>query len=190
MDWIEDLKKRLSLSVFDVVLIGLMVVGGGMVLFGLLGNMRGESVEVEYLADDLEGIEMVWVDVAGAVERPGVYELGKGSRVKDALVAAGGLSQDADRGYLEKVLNLAEIVRDGEKLYIPHEGSEVMGESTGLININTASISELDTLQGVGSIRAQKIVDNRPFSKVEELLTKDVLPKSVYEDIKSEVSVY
>lgn len=189
MDWIEDLKKRLSLSVFDVVLIGLMVVGGGLVLFGLLGNMRGEGVEVEYLADG-EGIEMVWVDVAGAVERPGVYELGKGSRVKDALVSAGGLSHDADRGYLEKVLNLAEIVRDGEKLYIPHEGTEVMGESTGLININTASISELDTLRGVGSIRAQKIIDNRPFSKTEELLSKDVLPKSVYEDIKSEVSVY
>ena len=190
MQWIEDLKKRFSLSLFDIVLVGLMVLGGALVLWGLLGNMGDKGDEIEYLAGDLNSNEMIWVDVAGAVERPGVYELGKGSRVKDALVAAGGLAQDADRSYLEKVLNLAEIVKDGEKLYIPHEGSEVMGESTGLININTANISELDPLWGVGTARAQDIVDNRPFSKVEELTTKNVLPENVYEQIKNEVSVY
>jgi len=176
-----------------------MVIGGGLILWGLYGSwVKPGMADVEYLANggDVAG-EMVWVDVAGAVERPGVYELSRGSRVKDALVAAGGLTKGADREYLEKVINMAEEVEDGEKIYIPSEGistGEVLGGSTdnlgGLINLNTASVSELDTLWGIGEARAKSIVENRPFGKVEELLEKGVLPENVYEKIKDKVSVY
>lgn len=198
MELIKKFVKRLKLSMFDVVLVGLMVIGGMLILWGLLGNSGGKELQVEYLTDG-SGVtsEMFWVDVAGAVENPGVYELGKGSRVKDALVAAGGLAEDADRGYMEKVLNLAEEVVDGQKIYIPRKGSdnpEVLGGSTddldGLINVNTASATELDTLWGIGTARAQSIIDNRPFSKVEELLSKKIVPENVYEEIKDKVSVY
>ena len=196
--------KRLKLSVFDWVLVGLMVIGGVLVLWGLYGSrIESGMTGVEYVAGDGSRIEsgmtgeMVWVDVAGAVEKPGVYELSKGSRVKDALVMAGGLSETAEREYLEKVINMAEELEDGEKIYIPYRGTEdgkVLGGSTddlgGLININTASITRLDTLWGVGSARAQDIIDNRPFSKTEELLSKGVLPENVYEKIKDKVSVY
>jgi len=186
------------LSVFDWVLLILMVIGGVLILWGLVGKIGGEGEKIEYLAGDLsDKEEMVWVDVGGAVEKPGVYELVKGARVKDALVAAGGLSQEAEREYLERVINMAEEIEDGQKIYIPRKGSnagEVLGGSTsnldGLININTAGKSELDTLWGIGSARAQNIIDNRPFSKVNELLTKGVLPENVYEEIKDKVSVY
>lgn len=198
MEWIEELKNKFSLSVFDWVLLGLMVIGGVLILWGLLGGLGGKAPEVEYLAGDLGDTgEMVWVDVAGAVEKPGVYELGKGSRVKDALVAAGGLSELAERDYLERVINMAEEVKDGQKIYIPRQGNDdgrILGGSTdnlgGLININTANAGELDTLWGVGTVRAQSIIDNRPFSKVEELLSKGVLPENVYERIKEKISVF
>jgi competence protein ComEA len=187
-----------SLKLFDWVLVGLMILGGGLILWGLLESRGRSEEEVEYLSDGLSDTqEMIWVDVSGAVEKPGVYELSGGSRVKDALVLAGGLSQLAEREYLERVINMAEKLTDGEKIYIPREGSnegEVLGGSSdglgGLIDINSASVSELDTLWGVGSVRAQKIIDNRPFSKVEELLSKGVLPENVYEKIKDEISVY
>ena len=202
MEWIKKFVKGLNLSVFDMVLVGLMVIGGVMILWGLAGSMGGKGEDVEYLAGDLvDSGEMVWVDVSGAVEKPGVYELGKGSRIKDALVMAGGLSEDADREYLEKIINMAEEVEDGQKIYIPRQGKgtgdgdRVLGSTsdkvgTGTIDINTASASELDTLWGVGPVRAQAIIDNRPFSKVEELLEKGVLPENVYEEIKDKVSVY
>ncbi len=192
------MKKKFSLSLFDMVLVGLMVVGGILILWGLLGSLGGKRDEIEYIASGLEDTEeMIWVDVAGAVENPGVYELSSGSRVKDALVLAGGLSELAEREYLEKVINMAEEVKDGQKIYIPREGTkegDILGGSTddlgGLINVNLASISELDTLWGIGSVRAQAIVDARPFKSVEELLSKGVLPENVYEKIKDMVSVY
>lgn len=190
--------KRLNLSLFDMVLIGLMVVGGVLILWGLMGSGGKKAEDVEYLTGDLgDTKEMIWVDVAGAVEKPGVYELGKGSRIKDALVMAGGLSETAEREYLEKVINMAQEVEDGEKIYIPRKGSDdekVLGGSTdylgGLINVNAASISELDTLWGVGEVTANIIIENRPYGKVSELLEKGVLKSNVYEEIKDEVSVY
>ena len=143
MEWIKRFVKRLNLSVFDMVLVGLMVIGGMLVLWGLLGNMGGKNAEVEYLAGNGSRIksgmteEMVWVDVAGAVEKPGVYELSKGSRVKDALVVAGGLSESAEREYLEKIINMAAEVEDGQKIYIPFEGTgdgdRVLGSTSGNI---------------------------------------------------------
>ncbi|MBU1256841.1 helix-hairpin-helix domain-containing protein [Patescibacteria group bacterium] len=207
MEWIKKFVKGLNLSVFDMVLVGLMVIGGVMILWGLYGSRtKSGMTDVEYLAggsrieSGMTG-EMIWVDVSGAVEKPGVYELGKGSRIKDALVVAGGLSEGADREYLEKIINMAEEVEDGQKIYIPRQGGGagdgggVLGSTsdkvgTGTININSASASELDTLWGVGPARAQGIIDNRPFGKVEELLEKGVLPENVYEEIKDKVSVY
>lgn len=198
MERIKKFVKRLNLSIFDMVLVGLMVIGGVLILWGLVGSGGKKAEDVEYLTGDIgDNEEMIWVDVAGAVEKPGVYELEKGSRVKDALVAAGGLSEIAKREYLEKVINMAAEVVDGEKIYIPRQGTddgEVLGGSDdnlgGLIDINSASVSELDTLWGIGDKTAKKIIDNRPYGKVEELLEKGVLKSNVYEEIKDKVSVY
>ena len=135
------------------------------------------------------------VHVDGAVLKPGVYELSESARVSDAVSASGGLSDSAD---MTKV-NLAAKVSDGQKIYVPKIGeSDVKGVgvgdagsgSTGLININTASESQLDTLPGIGPVTAQKIIASRPYSTPEELLTKKAVGQSVYEKIKDLVTVY
>ena len=119
------------------------------------------------------------------------------------MVLAGGLSADADRTWVEKTLNRAAKISDGQKIYIPSisEKLEVKSQNLGtgtagnslidsLVNINTASLSELDKLPGIGPVYGQSIIDHRPYSTVEELVSKGALKKNVYEKVKDKVSVY
>ena len=143
------------------------------------------------------------VDIEGAVISPGVFEVSADSRVKDVLVKAGGLSSDADRAWVSKNLNLANKVKDGGKIYVPKVGEVVessksrkgsegsggsIGSNDGSININTASIEELDTLSGIGPVTAQKIIDGRPYGSVEEILERKVVSSGVFEKIKESIA--
>jgi competence protein ComEA len=119
--------------------------------------------------------EMV-VHVAGAVVHPGVYRLQPGARAIDALDAAGGPTLDADPGRI----NLAALLRDGERVFIPRIGEAAPSaagggdEERGPIDLNTATAAELDSLPGVGPSTAAAIIDHRerngPFTSVEQLL--------------------
>src|SRR3954447_11497116 len=104
------------------------------------------------------------VDVEGAVRRPGVYRLAAGARNADAIARAGGATRDADRS----LLNLAAPLADGQQLLVPRAGSSAaasgaaaLGAPTPPVDLNTASVEQLDTLPGVGPVTAQKIVDFR-----------------------------
>jgi len=206
------------------------ILGGVGILFLVMGayltiNKSSEKPKIT-ITDSLSNLsspsnpstpsQKILVDVSGAVEKPGVYELPEGSRFQNALVLAGGLSEDADRDYVDKYINLAAKLTDGGKIYIPKLGetsnpstslrtskqqavsnNSVLGLTTNdqspiasLININTASLSDLDTLSGVGPVTAQKIIDNRPYSKIEELLEKKIVGNSVWEKIKDRISIY
>lgn len=138
--------------------------------------------------------QTIFVDLEGAVVNPGVYELKAESRVADLLERAGGLLDKADQEYVSKVINKAQRLSDGVKIYIPFKGEKVensFSESqSGLININSASAKDLETLNGVGEKTAEKIIDNRPYSSVEELVDKKVVSQSVFEKIKEEISVF
>lgn len=188
--WMDQQLGRQIIKVEELVLLGLglVFIGGG----GLWMSKVREPVEVEIIEAEDKAGSMIWVDVAGAVERQGVYQLEAGSRVKDALLSAGGLSSQADRVYIARYVNLASVVEDGDKLYFPAQGmAEGQGEVAGAsskVNLNTASMAALDGLWGVGEARAKAIVEARPFAKVEELA--EVVPSNVYERIKGEVSVY
>lgn len=142
----------------------------------------------------------VLVDVEGAVVSPGVYRIASSSRVKDALISAGGLSKNADREWVAKNLNLAAKIIDAGKLYVPflgentrssggYSGSVNPGASV-LVNLNTASEGELDTLPGVGLVTAGKIIEGRPYQTVDELVSKKIIPSRVFEKIKEKISVY
>jgi competence protein ComEA len=139
------------------------------------------------------------VYVAGAVVQPGLYELEYGSRVQDAIESAGGLLPDAK----VDTLNLTSMLEDGEQLIIPYrddwdntkkeetgnmKSKEKTNEVNGLININTASVDELDSLIGIGPITAQKIIDyrieNGGFSTNEEIMNVSGIGPATYEDIK------
>lgn len=193
---IRELAAKLTLV--DWIL--LVIFSGGMLVVGLalIRKAFAPPAALEYIAGSKTGAtdngkEMIWVDVAGAVVKPGVYQVAEGARVKDALVAAGGLSDQADREYTARVINLAELVKDGEKIYVPamrEKSLESRTKNSNLININTASLSELDSLWGVGESRAQAIIDNRPYRAVEELLTKKVLPKNIFDRDRDKLSVY
>ncbi len=124
------------------------------------------------------------IDVEGAVEKPGVYELETNSRLLAALKKAGGLSNSADRYVIAKTFNLAKKLTDEEKIYIPfmeEREAQVLGVWTNqLTNVNSASLTQLELLPGIGPVRAQKIIDNRPYSLLEELVSKKVLGQATF----------
>jgi competence protein ComEA len=121
------------------------------------------------------------VDVAGAVRRPGLYRLPRGSRIADAISRAGGMSRHAARA----AVNLAAPLADGEQVLVPSAAAGAVGVATASgtpsptapVDLNTATVEQLDALPGIGPVTAQKIVDyrtqNGPFMSVDDL---DAIP--------------
>jgi len=135
------------------------------------------------------GASNLAVDVEGAVVSPGVYTLPAGSRVEDAIQAAGGLAPEADLTTLAKTINRAAKVLDGGKIFIPGHSDAQTAPSSGFVSVNTASASELETLSGIGPATAKKIIDNRPYQTFEELVSKKAISPSVFEKIKEQLSL-
>jgi competence protein ComEA len=141
------------------------------------------------------------VDVEGAVARPGVVSLPGDARVADAIVAVGGYAPDADLAAAAKSLNLAARLSDGAQVYVPVIGApEEPGSSPdggaaadgGLVNLNTASLDELEALPGIGPVTAQKIVAARtgqPFSTLDELVDRKVMNRGQLDGIRDLVTV-
>lgn len=133
--------------------------------------------------------ECIFVDIDGEVTEPGVYELKSGSRVNDAIIMAGGLTDNA----CTKNLNKARKLSDGEKIYIPSEDEyEVSSGGSGLININTASANELMSLPGIGEVYAQKIIDYRSiksFSSIEEITNIDGIGEKTFKKLKDLITI-
>lgn len=182
----------------------------GMIFFayGLMGlfvaNKTGsEDIIFEASSAKQSPIEVktILVDVEGAVVKPGVYKLPQNSRIQDAFVAAGGLDASADRKHIAKNFNLAIKLTDGAKIYVPFVGEAVSGgqvlnaSSEGiivgnLININTSSQSQLEALPGIGPVTAGKIIAERPYGSIQELLDKKIVGSKVFGQIKDKISVY
>lgn len=137
----------------------------------------------------------VFVYVCGEVEAAGVYELPEGSRIVDAVEAAGGMTEEASGTWL----NLAEPVSDGQKIEVPsrEQAEELKKEEeeaqSGLVNLNTASAEELMTLSGVGEAKAQAILDYREehggFQKPEDLMEIPGIKEGVFQKIKDQITV-
>ena len=158
------------------------------------------------------GAGSVVVHVTGAVIRPGVVTLGEGSRVNDAIGAAGGISPDADT----QQLNLARVLTDGEQIRVPRigevlpdsapqpgaavtpgtgtaPGKPAAGSASGMVNINTASASDLEKLPGIGPALAQRIVEYRdshgPFASVDALTDVPGIGKAKLEALREQATV-
>lgn len=137
------------------------------------------------------------VDVAGWVRKPGVYEFATGDRVIDAVNRAGGARKGADL----TTLNLAAPLTDGTQIVVPKPGATAPGgtgttSTTGgatLININTASETDLETLPGVGPVTAAAIIDyrtqNGPFATVDDLIDVSGIGPATLEDMRPFVTV-
>jgi competence protein ComEA len=139
----------------------------------------------------------VIVDVAGAVREPGVYEFGEGDRVIDAIERAGGSLPKADLS----LLNLAAPLADGTQILVPKSGPPAAGvpggaapgSSSGLININSASATELESLSGIGEVLAATIIEyrdqNGPFASVDDLMDVSGIGPATLDEIRDQVTV-
>ncbi len=173
------------------------------ILFFNIDQKPEENVETE----EIITIRKSYVDLSGAVVKPDVYEITTGTRLKDVITKAKGLTEEADKAFFNRNFNLARILIDQEKIYIPtvsEVGSGLFAEnqlnlgplpitapdmeSPSLININTATVEELDALPGIGQTTANKIIKARPFLNTEDLINKKIVKKNVWENIKDLVS--
>jgi competence protein ComEA len=161
--------SRQQLLVYGAIAVALLLVGVRWVRSAdgatPAGGVAAASTGGGYESFDLQKGGDTVVHVAGAVGSPGVYRLPAGSRVTDAIERAGGPSADAD----ENAINLAAPVADGQQVVVPARATSSGGavSSTGAadpdapISLGTATVEELDTIDGIGPVTAQQIVDFR-----------------------------
>jgi competence protein ComEA len=159
------------------------------------------SLTVDDLSSKLVESTTIMVDISGAVELPGIYELPGNARVSDLLRASKGLSKNVDMPWFSKNVNLARPLSDADKVYIPFVWDSVSDDvyvlsvdakvisdsensSSSLLNVNTASQKLLEELPGIGSTYAVRIIQNRSYSSIDELADNAELPSHVIDKIK------
>ncbi len=216
----NPLLKKSKKYLLEIILltVALVITITALVIYAKNSQSSEEEIQTSFIPNGAVGgvgPSKIFVDVSGAVKKPDVYQVMFGARLKDVVDKAGGLSDEADTVFFNRNFNLARIITDQEKIYVPsiveiNNGIFVQNQrtldyttptSTGiasnartednnqLINLNSATIEELDTLPGIGKITANKIIKNRPYQTIEELLTKKVVNKSVFEKIKNFISL-
>ncbi|MGI9144402.1 MAG: helix-hairpin-helix domain-containing protein [Candidatus Planktophila sp.] len=174
-------------------------VAGVLIALSLFVVFSGKSEVV--VAENLPPTQMVApamiIDVTGEVVSPGVYELPAGSRVIDAIKAAGGARAKAALSDL----NLARIIKDGEQIYVDQiyaasSRSRVASKAVaprGPININRATASDLDSLDGIGPVIAKRIIayrtTNGPFTAIEDLLKVSGIGEAKFAQFKEKIRV-
>ena len=194
-----------------VILLGVILIGLG-IFASKKGLTDSSKVEVAGNVQNLETGKEIIAEIAGEVVKPAVYKLSDGARVEDLLVLAGGLSANADRVWVDKTLNRAAKLTDGQKIFIPASrqaglqqssvlsaknsgenqtiSTGISSQGSGLIDINSVSLKELDSLPGIGPVYGQNIIDHRPYSTVDELVSKKVINQTTFDKIKDKISVY
>ena len=176
---------------------GLLALSAFLLLISFFIIVRGNTqpVEVEMSSPVIVQEVEIFVDVAGAVNNPGVYSLSGQSRVIDAIKAAGDSAPGADLS----TINLARIVSDGEQIYVDSSstsksyGSGKKNVRVGPVNLNRATKSQLDTLDGIGPVIAQRIIDyrkvNGPFLTIDDIQKVSGIGTAKFAQIKNKIQV-
>jgi len=176
---------------------GLLVISALLLIISFFIVVRGNAQppEVKMSSPVIVQEVEIFVDVAGAVNNPGVYSLSGKSRVIDAIKAAGDSAPGADLS----TINLARIVSDGEQIYVDSastyrsSGSVKKNVRVGPINLNRATKSQLDTLDGIGPVIAQRIIDyrkvNGPFLTIDDIQKVSGIGTAKFAQIKSKIQV-
>lgn len=191
-------RVRLKLGVGAAVVLGLVVLSGAVGL----GILRGQAapsqvVDVSDAGDATVAPAEVYVHVLGQVTHPGLYVLEQGTRVADALAAAGGTLEDADL----QAVNLARLLADGEQIVVPVVGAAPAPGSSpetgpggdGMIDLNSADQAALETLPRIGPALAERIIqwrdDNGRFASVDDLLVVPGIGEKMLAGLREKVRV-
>ena len=225
LDEVDSLKQKAGIAnpkLPIIVLLGAVLIVIALVVFGTFWNVVttahkdpsfvnndsgdivvSQSENSEYADTNEAQSSTLFVHIAGSVNNPGLYELPQGSRVSDAVTAAGGMSKDANTSSV----NLARQLTDGEQIIVgstedtqtasengsSHSSNSSEGANQGKININTASAEELMSLDGVGEATADKIIAYRQehgsFSSIEEIKEVSGIGEKKFEAMKDAITV-
>ena len=199
--------KNFKKIIFLSIIVGVL---GIYLVYHYVTNSSSEYIEENIYIEtnnQLEEKNKIFLHITGEVNSPGIIEIDEGARLVDVIEAAGGFTENAD---INKI-NLAYLVKDGQKINIPNVNyvdtnsyiTENMGEniiieditssSMNLVNINTATQTELETLTGIGPSTALKIIkyreENGKFKTIEEIKNVAGIGDSKFEAIKDEICV-
>lgn len=198
----KNFKKVIFLSIFVIIIVIYLI-------YNNLKNDSNEIVEENIYVESTNEVKeksKIVLHITGEVNKPGIIEIDEGSRLADAIEAVGGLTPNAN---INKI-NLAYVVQDGQKINIPdvntvdtsnyiteNIGENIIIEDTktnkNLVNINTATQTELETLTGIGPSTALKIIkyreENGKFKTIEDIKNVSGIGDSKFESIKDEICV-
>ncbi|MCI4168219.1 helix-hairpin-helix domain-containing protein [Bacillus spizizenii] len=204
MNWLNQHKKAIILAASAAVFIAViffLASGKNKEPMKQTVSTETENTEVKQEAFKDESNETIVIDIKGAVKHPGVYEMRTGDRLSQAIEKAGGTSEQAD----EMQVNLAELLQDETVVYIPKRGEETAvqqgiggaiqsdGGKGALVNINTATLEELQGISGVGPSKAEAIIayreENGRFQTTEDITKVSGIGEKSFEKIKSSITV-
>ena len=179
--------SRSQLLVYAVIAVAVIVIGARWIRSS--GPAAADGPGVSFAADsahEAEGTQDAVVHVAGAVVRPGVYRLPAGSRVTDAVRRAGGFVPGANRD----AINLAARLSDGQQVVVPRPAAAgVAGGQSGPVSLGSATVEQLDQVEGIGPVTAQKIIEFRDqhggLSSIDQLDEVDGIGPATMETLRS-----
>lgn len=160
-------------------------------------NLPGTAESTIIATSNSSQQQTIFVDIKGAIQKPGVYELSSNARLQELVQVAGGLTADAE----DRQVNLAVVLTDQQLIYIPHKGempeqaiqSAPTTTEANKVNINTASLAELQTLNGIGEKKAQAIIDyrtkNGTFQSVDQLTEVDGFGEKTVEKLRDSITI-
>ncbi len=177
---------KLTLAIAATVTIALSL------LYLALRSASSSPVLEVKVPDAPAGDGVLKVYITGAVARPGVYQAQAGDRYGDALALAGGPTEDAE----PLAVNMAKRVRDEDHIHVPRQGEAALGAlaaGEAAVDLNTATLAQLEALPGIGPVRAQKIVESRVkdgvFTRPEDLVQQKLLPQSMFDSVRERLQV-
>lgn len=196
----KSLVKILSITAILLLAVILRIHGANKadITVGTADAVTAEETDTSGETDGpVSSDKIIYIDLGGAVAKPGVYKVTPDTRLYMVIEMAGGLTEDADTNHV----NQASFVEDGEKIIIPSKGdpaaavndvqsTSAAADPSGLVNINIASKDELMTLNGIGEVMAERIIEYRTgnrFKNKEDIMSVKGIGSGIYEKIKDSI---
>jgi competence protein ComEA len=198
---IKNISKKqrilIALGVILILLIGLYFANGQG--HNLDFSSSEKSSSIQKANEDMVNEDFRYVEITGQVLSPGVYEISRSLMVIELIELAGGLTEFADLETVHKDISLSGIVEDRQKIYIPalpdykNGSKDIVGpmgsDNSSKININTATLEQLDALPDIGPSTANKIISARPYKTIEDLKNVEGIGEKTYNNLISVITL-